>query len=341
MSQDTSRVVRLRRRPEGRPTPSDFEVAEVEIPEPDEGEVRVRNLYMSVDPYMRGRMRAGKSYADPFEVGEVMYGGAVGVVESSRSEGFEVGDHVLSRKGWREHFLSDGSDLQTVDGSAAPLSAYLGVLGMPGLTAYVGLLDIAGVAPGETVFVSGAAGAVGSVVCQIAKGKGCRVVGSAGSPEKIEWLEETAGIDAGVNYKDHADARSLQGALLDAAPDGLDVYFDNVGGDHLEAAIGAMNDFGRIACCGAISVYNAEEPPPGPRNLFLIVARRLKIQGFLVFDHNDRRPDFYRDMSEWIADGTVTWEETVYEGIEEAPEAFIGLFTGENLGKMVVRLGEE
>ena len=335
MGERLSREIRLKSRPVGLPQETDFELTEVAVRGPVEGEVLVRNIYMSVDPYMRGRMIDRKSYVPPFEVGAVLQGRAVGEVVESRNDGFQVGDHVLSMNGWREYYLSDEADLRKVDGSLAPLSTCLGVLGMPGLTAYVGLLDIGKPQPGQTVFVSGAAGAVGSAVCQIAKAKGCRVVGSAGSQEKVEWLTDEAGVDVALNYK---TVESLHRALLEACPDGIDIYFDNVGGDHLEAALSGMNEHGTIIACGSISTYNATEPPPGPRNLFQLVIKRLTWKGFIVFDHFDRFPTFAQDMGSWIADGTVRWRETVHEGIESAPQAFISLFAGANLGKMLVRL---
>ena len=329
-----SREVRLKRRPVGVPTPDDFELAEVTLEGPAEGEILVRNLFMSVDPYMRGRMIDRKSYVPPFELDEAMTGGCVGVVEASRHERFNVGDHVLGMHGWREYWLSDGADVQTVDPHLAPVQAYLGVLGMPGLTAYVGLLEIGAIEQGDTVFVSGAAGAVGSVACQIAKIRGCRVIGSAGSAAKTDWLLQTAGVDAAIDYK----LENLRAALAGACPDGIDVYFDNVGGDHLEAALDLMNTRGRIVACGSISTYNATEPPPGPRNLFRVVTNRLTMRGFIVTDHWDRFGAFVRDASGWIGSGQLRWEETIHEGIESAPEAFMGLFAGENLGKMLVRL---
>lgn len=338
MAHHQSREIRLKSRPVGLPDESNFELAEVTVDSPGEGEVLVRNLYMSVDPYMRGRMIDRKSYVPPFPVGAVLDGGAVGEVVESNSDAFQVGDHVLGMHGWREYFISPAAALQKVDGSAAPLSAYLGVLGMPGLTAYVGLLDIGKPQPGETVFVSGAAGAVGSVVCQIARNKGCRVVGTAGSDEKVEWLTEVAGVDVALNYK---TVENLHGALREACPDGVAIYFDNVGGDHLEAALALMNDHGRIIACGAISAYNATEPPPGPRNLFQMITRRLLWKGFIVTDHFDRFPAFVQDAAAWIADGSLQWRETVHEGIENAPAAFLGLFTGGNVGKMLVRLGSK
>ena len=330
-----SREIRLKQRPVGVPDASTFEMAEVSVPDPSEGEILVRNRWMSVDPYMRGRMIDRKSYLPPFEVGKALQGGAVGEVIASRHDGFAVGDHVLGMLGWRELYLSDGSGLQKVDGSVAPLSAYLGILGMPGLTAHYGLLQIGEPKEGETVFVSGAAGAVGAAVCQIARLKGCRVVASAGSPEKIAWLTEEAGVDEAFDYK---TVGSVVRALAQAAPGGVDVYFDNVGGDHLEAALHVMNPFGRIVACGSISTYNATEPPCGPGNLFHVVTKRLLMQGFIVSDHYDHFPAFAREMAGWLASGRVKWKETVVEGLANAPDAFIGLFSGANLGKMVVRL---
>jgi NADPH-dependent curcumin reductase CurA len=333
-----SREIHLRSRPVGLPQISDFELKSVEVPAPAPGEVLVKNIVMSVDPYMRGRMIDRKSYVPPFQLGAVLQGAAVGEVLASNSDAFGVGDYVLSMNGWREYFVSGATGLQKVDGDLAPLSAYLGVLGMPGLTAYVGLLDIGKPQAGETVFVSGAAGAVGSAVCQIAKLKGCRVVGTAGSQEKLDWLTNEAGVDVALNYK---TVESLHGSLREACPNGVDVYFDNVGGDHLEAALNLMNDHGRIVACGGISSYNATEPPPGPRNLFQMITRRLLWKGFIVTDHYDRLPAFIQDAAGWIAEGSLKWRETVHEGIENAPEAFLGLFSGGNVGKMVVRLESE
>jgi NADPH-dependent curcumin reductase CurA len=294
----------------------------------------VRNRYLSVDPYMRGRMVDRKSYVPPFQLGEAMTGGAIGEVVESNDGPYSVGTFVQSMLGWREAFVSDGRGLSPVDPELAPLPAYLGVMGMPGMTAYVGLLDIGQPQPGETVYVSGAAGAVGSVVCQIAKLKECHVVGSAGSDRKVQWLLDVAGVDAAFNYK-HVPVAA---GLARNCRSGIDVFFDNVGGETLEAALGRMNDFGRIAACGAIAQYNATAPVPGPRNLGLIVPRRLTLQGFIVSDHRDRMTDFHREMSAWIATGRIQWEETIFEGIEQAVPAFLGLFSGENLGKMIVKL---
>ena len=325
-----SREIRLAARPRGVPQPSDFELAEVELPDPGDGEVLIRNAYVSVDPYMRGRMNDAKSYVPPFQVGEPLSGGAVGKVVASRNTQWPEGSWVVHMLGWREAAISDGAGLLPADPSLAPVSTALGVLGMPGLTAYVGLLDIGRPREGETVFVSGAAGAVGSVVGQIAKPKGCKVIGSAGSAEKVAWLREL-GFDEAFDYRE-TDTR-------EALSDGIDIYFDNVGGATLEAAIGALRPKGRVVACGAISQYNATEPPPGPRNLFLTVTKRLRIEGFIVSDHFDRFPDFLVDMGGWVRDGKVRYRETVVEGIENAPAAFIGLLGGENIGKMLVRVG--
>jgi NADPH-dependent curcumin reductase CurA len=278
------------------------------------------------------------SYVQPFQLGQPLDGGCVGQVVASQEGKFQVGDYVLGRKGWREYYVSDGSDLTKIDPNLAPPQAYLGVLGMPGLTAYVGLLDIGQPKAGDTVFVSAAAGAVGSVVCQIARLKGCRVVGSAGSPAKVHWLQEVAGVDAALNYKEIA---SLSAELGKLCPNGIDVYFENVGGAHLEAALEHMNPFGRIALCGMISQYNTATPGAGPGNLRLAVRKRLRMQGFIVSDHLDRQSQFYADMGAWITAGQLKWQETIIDGLENAPRAFIGLFQGDNVGKMLVRLGAE
>ncbi len=329
-----SREIRLKRRPVGLPQEADFELAEVTLPPLQAGEMLVRNAFMSVDPYMRGRMYDRASYVPPFQVGAPLDGGCVGqVVEAAGHADYQVGDYVSGRQGWREYCITDGAGLTKVDPARVPLQAYLGTVGMPGMTAYVGLLDIGKPESGDTVFVSAAAGAVGSIVCQIAKIKGCRVVGSAGSEAKLQWLRDVAGVDAAFNYR---DVTSLVDELGRHCPDGIDVYFENVGGDHLEAALEHMNPFGRIALCGMISQYN--EAQPGPSNLSHAVRKRLTMQGFIVSDHTDRLPVFHQDMQGWIQAGQIRWEETIVDGIENAPKAFIGLFTGENLGKMLVRL---
>ena len=336
MTSVTSREIHLRSRPHGLPTADNFALVSVEVPAPSgPDQVLVRNRFISVDPYMRGRMRDTRSYTAPFGLDEPLTGGAVGEVVSSTSDQFAEGDFVLHMFGWREYVLAEPRQLTKVDPSLAPLQSFLGVLGMPGMTAYVGLLDIGKPQPGETVFVSGAAGAVGSEVCQIAKIQGCRVVGSTGSQVKARWLEEVAGVDVAINYK---ETSNLRRELKKACPDGIDVYFENVGGVHLEAALQYMNNFGRIAVCGMISMYNATSAQPGPANMTLMIGRRLKMQGFIVSDHLERRDDFLRDVSGWMREGKLKWEETILEGIESTPEAFIGLFHGENLGKMLVKV---
>ncbi|WP_422020830.1 NADP-dependent oxidoreductase [Pyruvatibacter mobilis] len=338
MSNVVSKEVRLKARPEGMPKLEDFEVAETEIGAPGDGEVLIRNIWMSVDPYMRGRMYDRESYVPPFQIGAPLEGGAIGQVVASNSDKVAVGDYVQSMLGWREYAVAKGEDVQKVDETAAPIQAYLGTLGMPGMTAYAGLLRVGELKDGETVFVSAASGAVGAVVCQIAKAKGCFVVGTAGSDDKCKWLEETAGIDKAINYK---TCGNLTEAVREAAPKGIDVYFENVGGEHLVAALENMRPFGRLAMCGMISQYNDTTPTPGPNNLIYMVGKSLKMQGFIVSNHFDLLPDFIRDMSQWIKEGKIKWEETVEDGIERAPNAFLNLFTGGNFGKMLVKVGPD
>ncbi|HEV7896528.1 MAG TPA: NADP-dependent oxidoreductase [Planosporangium sp.] len=335
MATPTSREIHLAARPAGWPTADDFRLVAVPVPQPGPGQVVVRNLVMSVDPYMRRRMNDVKSYVPSFQLGEALDGGAVGEVVASASPDLAAGDVVLHGLGWREYALVDAAKARKVDPTAAPISAYLGALGMVGLTAYVGLLDIAAMKPSDTVFVSGAAGAVGSIAGQIAKLRGSpRVIGSAGSAAKVEYLTRELGFDAAFNYRDGPVSEQLKVA----APDGIDVYFDNVGGDHLEAAISALNPFGRVALCGAISQYNLEEAGPGPRNLWLAISNRLTLRGFIVSDHADRMPDFLAEAGAWLRDGRLRVDETFVEGVENAPEAFLGMLRGANLGKMLVRL---
>src|SRR5262245_24532520 len=329
-----SREIRLVARPTGFPGEELFEVAEAPIPDPADGQILIRNAYFSVDPYMRGRRNDVRSYVAPYTLGEAMTGGAVGRVVSSKNEKLAEGDWVLHQFGWREWALSDGSGVRKVDASLAPVSTALGVLGMPGFTAYYGLFHIGEPQPGDTVFVSGAAGAVGSAVAQMAKIAGCRVIGSAGSPEKIDWIRKL-GCDGAFDYHDVP----VGSALRELAPDGIDVYFDNVGGDHLEAAIGAMRNHGRIVACGSISRYNDVEPSPGPRNMFMVVTKRLRMQGYIISDHFEHFPAFIEKATEWVREGRLAYRETVIEGIENAPSAFVGLLRGENLGKMLVQVG--
>jgi NADPH-dependent curcumin reductase CurA len=329
-----SREIHLAARPNGEPKPSDFKLVEAEVADPGPRELLVRNAFVSVDPYMRGRMNDAESYTPPFDLDVPMDGGAVGQVVKSGDERFGEGEWVLHQLGWRELALVPADGAQPIDPDLAPPSAFLGVLGMPGLTAYVGLFDIAGMRDGESVFVSGAAGAVGSLAGQLAKVHGGRVVGSAGSAEKVAYLTDELGFDAAFNYKDGP----VHQLLRDAAPDGIDVYFDNVGGDQLEAALFALHRYGRVALCGAISVYNATSPPTGPRNLGLAIGKRLTLRGFIVSDHFGRLGAFHQEVGPLVREGKIRHLETVVEGIERAPEAFIGLLRGDNLGKMVVEI---
>jgi hypothetical protein len=334
----TTREWQLAARPHGEPAPDDFRLVERAHPDPRDGQVVVRMLVMSVDPYMRGRMRAGKSYAAAWEVGETMKGGAVGRVVESRSPDVPEGALVLADAGWRDVAVLDAAHVRVLpDMPGIPPSYHLGVLGMPGLTAWAGLFSVAAFRPGEDVFVSGAAGAVGSLVGQFARLRGAgRVVGSAGSPEKVAWLGEL-GFSAAFDYHDGPVAELLAAA----APEGIDVFFDNVGGEHLEAAIGALRLHGRAAICGSISGYNAVTPPPGPRNMSLLVANRLTLRGFLVGDHADLRPEFLETVPGWIASGDLVVRETVREGLENAVPAFLDLLRGGNTGKMIVRLAAD
>lgn len=326
--------IHLASRPEGTPTTENFSLVNAELPSLKEGEVLVKNLWMSVDPYMRGRMIDRKSYVAPFEIGKALDGGAIGEVIESQNPHFPVGTKVSNMLGWRSHFMSDGNGLTPIPPTSLPLQSFLGIMGMPGMTAWTGLFRIAELKPTDTVFISAASGAVGSVACQIAKMHGCKVVGSVGSDEKAQLLKEM-GVDAVINYK---TTNNLTQALADAAPQGINVYFENVGGEHLEAALNNMNDYGRIAVCGLISQYNATEPQPGPSNMAMVIIKKLKMQGFIVFDHWSHYSEFAQQMGQWIAEGKIRWEETVYEGLDKAPEAFIGLFEGKNKGKMLVKL---
>lgn len=330
----SSREIRLLSRPHGLPRAENFELAQVALPTPAAGEVLVRNLWMSVDPYMRGRMYDRPSYVPPFQIGQPLQGDAIGRVEHSNHADFAIGDLVESMNGWREAFVAPAASVTKLNADGVPPQAFLGVLGMPGMTAYSGLHRIGEPKPGDVVFVSGAAGAVGSAVCQIAKLRGCTVIASAGSDQKLVWLK-SVGVDAGVNYK---TCGNLLEAVRAAAPKGIDIYFDNVGGEHLEVAMEVARPWARFIECGMISIYNDDAPRPGPRNMAYIVGKRLKLQGFIVLDFLDMRPQFLADMTQWVKDGRVKWEETVEVGIENAPNAFLSLFTGANTGKMLVKL---
>lgn len=327
--------IHLVSRPVGEPQLSDFATVETVVPAPRDGQIVVRNDWMSVDPYMRGRMNDRKSYVPPFVLGQVMEGGAVGHVVESRSAQFPVGTVVQHDFGWRAYAVLDDSAATAVDISSVDATAYLGVLGLTGFTAYLALTEAAPVRAGDTVFVSGAAGAVGLAAGVIAKRLGAvRVIGSAGGPEKTARLVEEFGYDAAIDYKQG----DLFAQLMTAAPDGIDVYLDNVGGEHLRAAIGAMRDFGRIALCGAISQYNNTTAQPGPDNLVKSIAKRLTLRGFIATDHEDLRPGYVARATEWLADGSLTNVFTTVEGLENAPTAFMDLARGANVGKMLVRI---
>ena len=330
-----SREIRLKSRPTGMPTADNFELVSVDLPDPASGQVQVNNTWMTVDPYMRGRMNDVKSYSPPFQLGEAMQGGAIGVVAKSNDASLKEGDLVQSFFGWREAFNAPAGAVQKLETHGLPPEAFLGYAGMPGLTAYVGLLRVAEMKAGDVVFVSGAAGAVGSVACQIAKLKGHTVIGSAGGADKVAFLNEL-GVDRAIDYKAEPD---LTAALMRAAPDGIDVYFDNVGGACLEAALTAAKPFGRFALCGMISQYNNTDLGEGVRGLVMAVGKSLTLRGFIVSNHGDMQADYVRELSGWVADGRFKSHETVREGIENAPGAFLGLFKGENLGKMLVKLG--
>jgi NADPH-dependent curcumin reductase CurA len=330
----TSREIRLRSRPSGWPTPENFELAEIPVRPPDDGEILVRNTHMSVDPYMRGRMSDAKSYVPPYELGEPLQGAAVGFVTASRSE-IAAGTWVRHDRGWRDYATIPAKRAQIIDINIVPPSAYLGVLGMPGLTAFVGLHDIGGLKKSDIAFISSAAGAVGSVAGQLAKSHGATVIGSAGSDEKVAFLRDELGFDGAFNYKDGKPV----GHLRRLAPNGIDLYFDNVGGEQLEAALSVINDYGRIVACGMISQYN--EAPSAPRNLMPIVRKRLTMRGFIVFDHQARTPDFVREVAPLVKTGRIKFPESIVDGLENSPQAFIDmLLGGKYLGKVVVRLAD-
>ena len=331
MTNIISREIHLVSRPNGMPTAANFAIAQTEIKPLQDGQVLVRNRYISVDPYMRGHMNEEKSYATPFELGKVVEGGAVGEVIESRAQEFQPGDVVTSNFGWREYFTAAPKQLHPVNREIQPLSVYLGALGMTGMTAWVGL-NLVDVKAGDVIFISGAAGAVGNVAGQLAKLRGCRVIGSAGSAEKVKFLLEECGFDRAFDYK----AGPVLEQLNQAAPDGIDVYFDNVGGETLEAALSALRLHGRIIACGAISGYN--KPQPGPNNLFNMISKRLTMKGMIVSDWLDRQGEFQQEAGGYFQAGKLKNQETVVVGIDQAVSAFIGLFEGKNLGKMVVKL---
>lgn len=329
-----NREIRLASRPAGVPTLENFQFVDTEVPQPAEGEVLVRLRYISVDPYLRGRMREGKSYVEPFEVGQVIKSGAVGDVVESRSPKFQPGDVVTGQLGWRLHDVAKAETLMKVVSGVSPTTA-LGVLGGTGLTAYFGLLEIGQPKEGETVVVSGAAGAVGIVVCQIAKLKGCRVVGIAGSDEKNKYLSRELGVDATINYK---TTENMFAALKEACPNGVDVYFDNVGGDVTDAVMPLINDFARIVVCGQISMYNSDKPNIGPRPQPFLLIHKATMQGFIITQYMNRFAEGIAQLAQWFMSGKLKHAESIVEGFENTPRAFIGLFSGENLGKQIVKI---
>ena len=342
MPPTTNRRVLLRSRPVGEPKPTDFQMVDAPLPTPGDGEILCRTIWLSLDPYMRGRMNDVKSYSTPVELGQPMVGGTVSEVVESRHPGFKAGDFVLGYGGWQTYHVARAGASPgpfgplNLDPKAARISTALGVLGMPGMTAYVGLLDLGQPKPGETVVVSAAAGAVGSIVGQLAKIKGCRAVGVAGSQTKCDYVVKELGFDACVSYR----SPDLFAALKDTCPKGIDVYFDNVGGDVLKTVLRLVNPFARIPLCGLISQYNAIELPPGP-NMGSVLVNRVTIRGFIVSDHVDRLPAFLADTAGWLREGRLKYREDIVEGLDHAPRAFIGLLRGENLGKMLVKVGDD
>lgn len=332
-----NRRILLTARPEGLPKPTDFRLVETPAPEPGDGEMLLRTLYLSLDPYMRGRMRDAKSYAPPVPLDEVMVGGVVGEVTASRHPDYAVGDIVEGRTGWQEYGLSDGAGMRRVDPSLAPVSTALGILGMPGLTAYFGLRDIGRVEAGDTVLVTAASGAVGAVVGQIAKIMGCYVVGVAGGPQKTAYILDELGFDAAIDYKSGAD---LGTAVATACPKGVDVYFDNVGGAISDVALDHLARGARVVICGTISQTSLEEPEPGPRVQGKLMTAWASMQAFNVFQFADRHDESRAQLAQWLADGTLKYREDVVDGLENAPAAFIGMLQGKNFGKLVVKVAE-
>jgi NADPH-dependent curcumin reductase CurA len=332
----TRRTVLLKQRPKGEPKPSDFDIDESVIHPPGPGEVLTRTLWLSIDPYMRGRLSDRKSYAAPVQIGEMMTGETAGEVIASTVPEFAVGDLVVGSRGWQTHSISKAASLTKVPKDGAPLSTYLGVLGMPGTTAYTGMTDIGKPKPGETVVISAASGAVGSVAGQLAKRAGARVVGIAGGPDKCLFVQEFLGFDDCIDHQ----SMDLDGALAEACPHGIDVYFENVGGDVQRAVFNLLNPFARVIMCGMVSQYNEAEFPPGP-NLGFIVGKRILMQGFIVSDKPERFPEWRALAAPWIADGTLKYREDVIDGLENAPDALNGILGGRNFGKLLVRVAED
>ena len=329
-----NKEIRFASRPAGVPTVDNFKIVDADTPPLNDGEVLVRTLYISVDPYLRGRMREGRSYVPPFQIGEVIRSGVVGEVIESRAPEFAPGDIVTGMLGWRLYNAATAPELRKVDPRVASITTALGVLGMPGLTAYFGLLDIGQPKEGETVVVSGAAGAVGTAVCQIAKIKGCRAVGIAGSDEKNQYLTAELGVDAAVNYKNPEMSQTLK----QACPKGIDVYFDNVGGEVSDAVMPLLNHGARIVICGQISLYNLDKPDVGPRPQPFLLVNSALMKGFIITDYSARFAEGVMNLAQWLIAGKLKYAETVVEGFENTPQAFIGLFSGDNLGKQLVKV---
>jgi len=330
-----NKVINLKERPKGKPEEKNFEIAEVEKPTVKDGEILLKALFVSVDPYLRGRMRDEKSYIEPFKTGEPLESGIVAEVVETKNQNFKKGEFVTGMLKWKEFQTTNGNGLNKVDKNIAPLENYLGVLGLTGLTAYLGLDKIGDLKEGETLLVSGAAGAVGSVVGQIGKIKGCKVVGIAGTDEKIEEIKEKCGFDQGINYKTTKD---MKAAIKEACKDGVDVYFDNVGGEILDAALINMNSYGRVINCGAIALYNKTETPTGPRLEPMLVKKSLKMQGFIVRDFVKDFGPAQQQLGAWLKAGKIKQLETIVDGFDNIPSAFISLFDGKNTGKMIVKV---
>ncbi|WP_064094255.1 NADP-dependent oxidoreductase [Rossellomorea aquimaris] len=337
MLPESQQQIQLASRPEGTPTNANFHYKKVNVPQPSEREVLVKTLYLSVDPYMRGRMSDAKSYVEPFQLHEPLMGGAVGEVVESKSEQFQKGDFVVGMLPWQEYSIATEQQVRTIDPNVAPISTHLGILGLTGLTAYFGLLDIGQPKEGETVVVSGAAGAVGSVVGQIAKIKGARVVGIAGSDEKVSYLTETLGFDQGINYK---TTDNIYASLKEACPNGIDVYFENVGGEIGDAALSLLNKHARIPVCGAISSYNKTDRDLGPRVQTRLIKSSALMKGFVVNDYNERFKEGATQLGQWLSEGKLSYEETITEGLDNVTDAFLGLFQGKNIGKQLVKIAD-